>query len=277
MKTYYLIHATMLAPLFNDILSHDSVGMFLLEHDTSDGKTMPIEVRAVSPVVFSVADSGIIEMSKDDLMLGEFSHNLAALDSSVPKVTYGTLYSTARVTEGVGSLKSYFNVKSQSLREHRLVPPWLEAQGKPELIHESHSLTMQHVWKQSTLVHTLKRMCNHIVQIETREDKRFPTGYRNPQEDFEGKGELGGRCNVNACQLPGSAFFFNTGRQAYYCYHCALGLHNANRQHYHEFGPLISKELLAEARNSGELSMVSIIGQREWLKAEKAKVLEASR
>ena len=59
-------------------------------------------------------------------------------------------------------------------------------------------------------------------------DNRFPSGLRKPQDDFEGKGVFGGRCNVNACQKPNSAHYFNTAMQSYYCFHCACSINESN-------------------------------------------------
>lgn len=65
------------------------------------------------------------------------------------------------------------------------------------------------------------------------EDTRFPTGYRRTQDNFEGKGEFGKRCNVNACQREDSAFFYNSAMNKYYCYHCAYDIAGANRDMPH--------------------------------------------
>jgi len=35
------------------------------------------------------------------------------------------------------------------------------------------------------------------------------------------KGQRGGSCNRTACQMPNSAWWFNTSTQAYYCERCA--------------------------------------------------------
>lgn len=59
-------------------------------------------------------------------------------------------------------------------------------------------------------------------------DNRFPSDLRRPKPDLEGKGEKGKRCNVNACQLPGSANHFNVVMCKWYCYHCAREIQAAN-------------------------------------------------
>ncbi len=42
------------------------------------------------------------------------------------------------------------------------------------------------------------------------------------------KGQKGGACNVTACQLPGSAVYFNHSTRAYYCQTCARAINDAN-------------------------------------------------
>lgn len=42
------------------------------------------------------------------------------------------------------------------------------------------------------------------------------------------KGQLGGSCNVTACQLPASAFYFNHSTQAHYCRVCAKAINASN-------------------------------------------------
>lgn len=59
-------------------------------------------------------------------------------------------------------------------------------------------------------------------------DERFPTGLRLPKNDLDGKGEKGKRCNVNACQLPNTAYHLNLVMNKYYCYHCAKDIQEAN-------------------------------------------------
>ena len=61
-----------------------------------------------------------------------------------------------------------------------------------------------------------------------KRDLRFPSGLRLRQVDMEGKGEKGKRCNVNACQLPGSAYHYNLVMKKYYCYHCAKDIQSGN-------------------------------------------------
>lgn len=60
-------------------------------------------------------------------------------------------------------------------------------------------------------------------------DNRFPTGYRRQQLDRPTKGDLGGRCNVNACQRENSAYFYNRVMHKYYCFHCSKDIADANR------------------------------------------------
>lgn len=63
-------------------------------------------------------------------------------------------------------------------------------------------------------------------------DERFPTGLRLQKPDSDDKGEQGGSCNVNACQLPNSAHYWHTGMHAFYCYHCARQIQDANPDGY---------------------------------------------
>lgn len=48
--------------------------------------------------------------------------------------------------------------------------------------------------------------------------------------DKPDKGKLGGSCNVTACQLEASAFYYNHSTQKHYCQVCAKAINNANRQ-----------------------------------------------
>lgn len=61
-----------------------------------------------------------------------------------------------------------------------------------------------------------------------KKDMRFPSGLRLSKPDLEGKGDKGLRCNVNACQLPGSAYHYNLVMRKYYCYYCAKDIQDAN-------------------------------------------------
>lgn len=65
--------------------------------------------------------------------------------------------------------------------------------------------------------------------VVNRHAERFPTGYRNQQEDKANKGLLGGSCNVNACQLEGQAVFYNRHMNAFYCWGCAVEHHHSSR------------------------------------------------
>lgn len=64
------------------------------------------------------------------------------------------------------------------------------------------------------------------------QDNRFPSGYRTPKPDSDDKGQEGGSCNVNACQLPDSAHYYHTAMNAFYCYHCARQIQDANPDMY---------------------------------------------
>ena len=50
----------------------------------------------------------------------------------------------------------------------------------------------------------------------------------HPQDapNREDKGVHGGSCNVTACQLPASAFWYNHSTRKYYCKTCADWLNN---------------------------------------------------
>lgn len=54
-----------------------------------------------------------------------------------------------------------------------------------------------------------------------------PGNHKGP--DRSDKGQYGGSCNVTACQLPGSAFWFNHSTEKYYCDTCAWAINHANR------------------------------------------------
>jgi hypothetical protein len=58
------------------------------------------------------------------------------------------------------------------------------------------------------------------------------------------KGELGGACNVTACQLPNSARFFNHSTRRHYCRACAEAINIANRDD--EFVKKLGHDLCTE-------------------------------
>lgn len=92
------------------------------------------------------------------------------------------------------------------------------------------------------------------VKINTSHDSRFPSGYRLSQDDFEGKGDFGKRCNVNACQLENTAFFFNKVMRKWYCWHCARDIYKAN-QRYGEADMLFDIEPISKAAAYSELEI----------------------
>jgi hypothetical protein len=79
-------------------------------------------------------------------------------------------------------------------------------------------------------------------------DVRFPTGYRTHKPERDDKGQEGGSCNVNACQLPDSAHYYNTAMNAFYCYHCARQIQYANPDMYffNSIDPQVTIDLAAE-------------------------------
>jgi len=280
MKAYCLVHTILLSPLFDGIISHDSTGLLLLEStDIKDpGQLFPKTLMGVSPVVFKVYDSGKVEFMKDDLDLGALSLNVSVLsEGNLPIVNYASIKAQARTMDNVGSLDLYWKTKVSSYMGATMLNDWLAVRDLEKHIHESNSMTVHSLYNVSTLMHAIKSLRGNVVAVGTRKDNRFPSGYRLSQDDFEGKGELGGRCNVNACQLPGTALFFNAGTNAYYCYHCALGIHRANRSDYSKYGPLFNKHLLADARNTGELTAESITNQHDYIKQEREAIRALSR
>ena len=67
-----------------------------------------------------------------------------------------------------------------------------------------------------------------IGKKEPVSDERFPSGYRFQKIDHDTKGQKGKHCNVNACQLPNSAYHYNLIMKKWYCYHCAKDIQDGN-------------------------------------------------
>lgn len=269
MKAFCLVHCTLFEPLFGELVTHDNVGFLLLERDSvvDVEHPFPRSIQELTPVILLLEPSGKIVIHTDRFNLGKQALNSKLLSSpDVRKIQYDQFESVVRIQKNVGSLVSYFETKAKTFSLGDYLVQWLEAHGLNQYVYPEHHLVVQNMYRDSVTVSLLKRLFSDTITIETRKDERFPTGYRVSQEDHEGKGELGGRCNVNACQLPGTAFFYNMGTRAYYCYHCALTIHKANRDMYKEYGPLFLKDLIADARNSGELKVEAILGQVEVLK-----------
>lgn len=93
-------------------------------------------------------------------------------------------------------------------------------------------------------------------------DYRFPTGYREPLELTEGKGVFGKNCNVTACQLADSAFFYNRGTRKYYCYHCAKDIADSNPG-----AILFDRPLLRKVIEQNTDAFVSELTQEELIKS----------
>lgn len=68
-----------------------------------------------------------------------------------------------------------------------------------------------------------------------------PGNHSGPNRDD--KGQYGGSCNVTACQLPDSAFWFNHSTLRYYCETCAKAINVANPPEADSFVQRLGHEL----------------------------------
>jgi hypothetical protein len=66
------------------------------------------------------------------------------------------------------------------------------------------------------------------------------------------KGHHGGSCNVTACQLPASAFWFNHSTRAYYCETCARAINAANPPNADDFVRNLGHELCTHEPTLGQ-------------------------
>lgn len=263
MNQYYLMHSA-LFPNFNTV-NPDGCGFFLIENELgrSDSKAVPKATLDLAFFVFNLSDGGEMDVVKDEINLGPESMNtfklLTVLELCPNKVTYEALSKEARKREGITSLPRFLQsrIASRNLLMERQHPESFDGSAPvPELIGAK--------FKHSEIIALLIEARQDSVYINCR-DTRFPTGLRQSKSESRGKGLFGQNCNVNACQVPASAFFYNTAMRAYYCLHCAEQIHKANRGQYETHGPLFDADLLFKARRDKSLPLVDLRNQREKL------------
>lgn len=226
---YFLTNTLFFGSKVAEIVESDSEGFFLVSKDLPEGvnpkKHLPKPFVEMCPLIFSVTETGKTQLYKKGKW--EIVHNGMYALLEVYFRTLGTSKSNQRI-DSLSNLSSVCN--SENINLKRCLSRNLRALvlAEPKNRTQEMRSNFDTEWVKDSRAYSVLSKTLNASYVYLMDDSRFPTGYRETQDNMEGKGAFGERCNVNACQTPGQAFFWNLGTSEYYCIHCAYDIRKSN-------------------------------------------------
>ena len=225
---YLVGHKSFFGAKLASVMECDNEGFVLVSKNSDDLSSIPKQLLRASPFIFKVSESGKTEVYNKGSW--ELVYNgIYFLNHVYRKVVKCDVIEGDYVPPELSDLSSICRpegINLSRLLNQDLVSNLKRLPENAKLSVEPGSF-IENWSSRSTLLSRLKELLVSAY-VFTMPDNRFPSGLRLSQDDFEGKGDFGERCNVNACQAPGTAFFYNRPMRSYYCIHCALQIHEAN-------------------------------------------------